>query len=289
MNFKTRIFNIGRLFFRIPFLENYLRLKMLKDPNSFIKKLIPNNYQYPINSYRIFKYNGVQLKADIRDFIGHRLYFGFKDDAHEQLMKLVKADFSVLDIGTNIGSTLLQFAKLVGKNGNVYGFEPDPLNYKNCVQNIELNHFNNVSVNNIGLGDEKGEFSLVIDTPTNRGGNRIQLDNPIGKESVKIKVFKLDDWINSAKITKVDLIKIDVEGFEMNVLKGGKETLKTYQPLLFIELDDNNLKLVGSSAQELVEFIENINYSIVNVETAEVVTRNTSFENCHFDIICRPL
>ena len=288
MNFKTRIFNIGRLLFMFPFLEKYLRKRMLSNPNKFVEKFIPNNYQYPINTYRVFNYKGVDLKVDIRDYVGHYLYFGFKDSGQEKFMQLVKADFVVLDIGTNIGSTLLQFANLAGHKGKVIGFEPDPFNYKNCIYNIGLNSFNNVIVNNIGLGNETGEFSLVVDTPTNRGGNRIQLDNPDGKEVVKIKVHKLDDWIGSANIVKVNLIKIDVEGFEMNVLKGSLETLKTHRPVFFIELDDNNLKMVGASAKVLVEFLEINGYSVVNAETDERVTGSSNFENCHYDIICRP-
>lgn len=288
MNFKTRIFNVGRLLFKISFFESYLRKRMLTNPTPLIEKLIPNNYQYPSNTNRIFNYKGVQLKADIRDFIGHRLYFAFKDDAHEKLMNLVKTDFVVLDIGTNIGSTLLQFANLVGENGKAYGFEPDPFNYKNCVQNIELNPFKNVSVSNIGLGNENGEFSLVVDTPTNRGGNRIQLENVSGKESVKIKVQRLDDWVLASNLKKINLMKIDVEGFEMNVLKGCTQVLKMHHPVLFIELDNENLKKVSSSAKELIEFIQLHNYSITNVETNEMVTASSNFENCHFDIICRP-
>jgi hypothetical protein len=143
-------------------------------------------------------------------------------------------------------------------------------------------------VANIGLGDAEGQFELIVDTPTNRGGNRILLSNEMKKESSLIHVKTLDNWIKNENITNVDLMKIDVEGFELNVLKGGIETIKKYRPALFIELDNENLKAVGANARALVEFVERFNYSIVNVETGEKVNMSSSFEKCHFDIICRP-
>lgn len=254
MYLKTKFLNIFRHVFKIPFLEKSLRkLTQEKKPNDLICKLVPNNYQYPTSSYRTFNYNGVNLKVDIRDYVGHYLYFGFKDKGHEKLYQLTKKDDIVLDIGTNIGSTLLGFANIIGNKGEVYGFEPDKYNYEQCQQNITLNNFKNIEVANIGLGNEKGEFSLVVDTPTNRGGNRISLNNN-NKMAEIITVDTLDNWFQSKKLSQIDLIKIDVEGFELNVLKGGSESIKKYQPKLFIELDDNNLKNVGNNASELILF-----------------------------------
>lgn len=287
LNIGNLIFNYirsGFIFFKLDYLlKNFSKGKY---PSSFTGKLVPNNYQYKQNSIRTFNYKGVNLSVDIRDYVGHFLYFGFKDDAHEKLMNLCKPNHTVLDIGTNIGSTLLQFANKIGRNGKVYGFEPDPTNYKACINNISLNDFHNLEVANIGLGDEKGSFNLVVDTETNRGGNRISFDNENQKTSTTIQVERLDDWVINKYINHVDLIKIDVEGFEMNVLKGAEETLKKYKPILFVELDNDNLKQVGSSAKELVSFLENLNYSITSAEEKKV-SHEDDFSNCHFDIIAR--
>lgn len=287
MTTKTKILNLFRRIFKISFLEQFLRQKIEKKPNSFYSKLAPNNYQYKRGTFREFTYNGVRLKADISDYIGYCLYFGFKDEALEKLIKLAQPGNVVLDIGTNIGSTLLQFAKKIGENGKVYGFEPDAQNYNACLVNINLNSLHNVEVFNIGLGDETGTFTLVVDTETNRGGNRISLSNENNKNNSKIHVERLDDWIKDKNLSRIDLIKIDVEGFELNVLKGAEETIKKHTPVLFIELDDNNLKAVGNSASELIKFLENLGYSVTKAETEELVLSDTDFRNCHYDIICK--
>lgn len=271
----------------IPFLEKLTKQNIENNPSSFFIKLAPNNYQYQKNSIRTFNYNGIKLAVDISDYVGHYLYFGFEDKAQEKLIQLAKSGDIVLDIGTNIGSTLLQFANKVGNNGRVYGFEPDPINYKVCLANIKLNSFTNIEVANIGLGNENGSFNLVVDTETNRGGNRISYNIETQKTSSKIYVVRLDEWIKYNKITKVDLIKIDVEGFELNVLKGAKEVLVLYKPVLFIELDDNNLRAVGNSANELVLYLEALNYLIESAETGEIIDANKNFTDCHYDIICK--
>lgn len=287
MTIKTKILNLFRRVFMIPFLEKLTKQNIENNPSSFFIKLAPNNYQYKKNSIRTFNYKGTKLAVDISDYVGHYLYFGFEDKAQEKLIQLAKSGDTVLDIGTNIGSTLLQFANKVGNNGRVYGFEPDLINYKICLDNINLNSFTNIEVANIGLGNENGSFNLVVDTETNRGGNRISYNIETQKTSSKIYVVRLDEWIKNNKITKVDLIKIDVEGFELNVLKGAKEVLVLYKPVLFIELDDNNLRAVGNSANELVLYLEALNYLIESAETGEIIDANKNFTDCHYDIICK--
>ena len=70
------------------------------------------------------------------------------------------------------------------------------------------------------------------------------------------------------------------------LLGGG--TITKYKPKLFIEVDDNNLKWMGSSARELIEKLEKLNYQIFNAETKSSVKSKDNFENCHFDIIALP-
>jgi FkbM family methyltransferase len=284
---KTKLFNLIRSTFKLYVFEKCLiKLVNGKAPNSFFAKLIPNNYQYAKNSFRIFEYNGVMLKLDISDYLAHYLYFGFKDSSHIKLYKLVKKNDLVLDIGTNFGTTLLQFAKIIGKNGFVYGFEPDPQNFSICQNNIKLNNFSNIKVENLGVGSKEDKLMLIVDSENNRGMNRISIENK-GKESYIVKIICLDDWIRSNNINQINLIKIDVEGFELEVLKGAEKTLKSIKPILFIELDDNNLKLQNSSAKELIEYLVQFEYEIMHSENEKMILSTDNFNNCHFDIICK--
>lgn len=283
---KTIFLNFFRKLFIYTFLDYLLRFCTLnKLSSSFIGRIVPGNYLYRQNTYRKFLFKSIHFYLDISDYVGHYLYFGFRDPAQDELMNIVKPGMNMLDIGTNIGSTLLQFAKLTGENGFVYGFEPDPINYQICLNNVQLNSFKNLVVANIGLGNEKGAYSLVVDTEGNRGGNRIKLHADTGKTNTLVQVEKLDDWIKQKMITQIDLIKIDVEGFEYNVLKGADETLRRFLPVLFIELDDTNLRALNSSAAELVTLLQNYGYTILHAVSKEKITPTSNFNNCHYDII----
>lgn len=289
MQVKTKALNFIRQIFKIPILERWLRKKTNgKTSNNFIYKLTPNNYQYQKGSIREFNYNGINFIVDIHDYVGHFLYFGFKEQGQQNLIALAKTDDIILDIGTNIGTTILQFAKKIGVNGFVYGFEPDSFNLRSCEANIKSNSFNNIKVFNFGLGDEIGKFNLFINDEANRGCNRISFDDDTTIESNSIEVNTIDNWVESSNITIINLIKIDVEGFEYKVLSGGKHLLKKMHPTLFIELDNDNLKAVGDSALDVIELLFTLGYkSIYNAETNEVITQNYNFNNCHFDIVAK--
>ena len=89
-------------------------------------------------------------------------------------------------------------------------------------------------------------------------------------------------------LTKIDAIKIDVEGFEYKVLKGSEGLLKKDHPLLFIELVDDNLKNNNSNANQLVDLLKQLNYKIVRPGTLSAFGDHYDFSNCAFDILCFP-
>jgi FkbM family methyltransferase len=153
-------------------------------------------------------------------------------------------------------------------------------------KNTALNSFFNVKVDNLGLGDVIGELLLVVDTESNRGGNRIS-KNTLGKEFYKVQIVSLDEWIKNKNVQHIDLIKMDVEGFEYNVLKGAEKTLEKFHPILFIELDDENLKLQDASAELVIKFLIEKNYVITNSENNESITEKSNFNYCHYDIIAK--
>ncbi len=283
---KTKFFNLFRYIFKISAFEKWLRENTIGKPQSdFYCKLVPNNYQYPFGTIKKIQFKEIILEVDIHDYVGHFLFFGFRDIAQERLIELSNPGNVVIDVGTNIGSSLLQFAKKIGSKGRVYGFEPDPFNYKKCLKNVSLNKFQNIEISNIGLGNESGKFSLIVDTESNRGGNRISFDKKTNKATTQIEVRKLDDWVSSKNIERVDLIKIDVEGFELKVLQGGRNLIEQFKPKLFIEIDDNNLRAVGDSAKKLISFLEDLNYKSINAVSLESINLGFNFDNCHFDII----
>lgn len=254
-----------------------------------ITKIVPNHYQYKKNTYRYAKRNNISYKLDISDIIDWFIYFDFSETSKVSLFKLAQKGNTIIDIGGNVGEISMNFARIVGDKGEVHSFEPHPINVKRFKENLSLNDLKNLTLNDKALGGEEGIFQLLIVDENNYGRNRIstKADDIKNKVCENVQVVLLDNYIEKCKIEKVDLIKIDVEGYEMNVLKGAKNTLKKYHPILFIEIDDNNLKLQDSCSKELIDFLKDFEYSLYFAENNQEIPKNFDFNNCHFDLIAK--
>jgi FkbM family methyltransferase len=276
--------NLFRNFFRIqPFEKILVSLTCGRPARHFFSKFVPNPYQYPVNSLRVIERKGIKMRLDISDYIGHYIYFGFEDPSFESLMQLCTDGANVLDVGANVGWTVLNIAKRI-QTGMVLGFEPDPFNYQRCMENVSLNDPRNVLLFPVGLSDIKATLNMEVRVASNRGGNRI-LSSGAGHQ---VEVVKLDDFEPIKNLGHVDLIKIDVEGYEMNVLKGARGLLEKHHPVLFIEVDDSNLRDQGYSARELIVFLnDNAYHNLVSSDDGRSITSTDDFTKCHFDIVAR--
>ena len=154
----------------------------------------------------------------------------------------------ILDIGANIGRHTLQFSE--NQKSKIISFEPQKDTFEALKRNVYLNKRKNVRLFNIGLFDENKEVELNI-CDSNCGANSIALKRDGKKE--KIFVQKLDDFLKKENFSP-DFIKIDVEGAELNVLKGAINTIKKNGPIIYLEilkdkrgifklLEDNNYSL----------------------------------------------
>lgn len=280
---RTRFFNIFRNVFKMPLLEVVLsKLTNNQGYENFFVKLIPQNYQYPKGSYRIVKRRGIRFRLDVSEYMEWVIYFGLTVEDRESLYPLVKKGMVILDIGTNIGETLLYFASQTGANGHVFGFEPVSLNYRKCLDNISLNTFENIEVNQLAVSDKQETLYFGDSNNSNSGG--IFMHKEKGNTLDSVRAITLDHFVNEKKIKKIDLIKIDVEGFEGNVLKGAENTIRDLKPLLFVEVDETNLKRQGSSAVKLETLIRSYGYSVKKTNQGKVYTGSSQ----HYDIICEP-
>lgn len=151
----------------------------------------------------------------------------------------------VLECGGHHGLTAVVISKWIGQAGRVYCFEPNPENLPIINKNIEINDIHNVVVIPKAVGAADGKIKI-----TNSDSNSYILK---GSENngVEVAVVRVDDYLN----LKPTMLKIDVEGFEVEVLKGAKELLKTH-PKLAIELHPDMIQRYKSSVEELLSLID---------------------------------
>ncbi len=282
---KTKFINLFRTVFTLPPFEDALVALTSKSRSPLLRKFVPPNYLYKRESFRTITRENIKYKLDISNVVDHYLYFGLEDPVYTSVLETIQNANTILDIGANIGTTSLYFASL-NANAKIISFEPHPDTFKRAEENIKLNSFRNIELLNIGLGEQKAELKLYEVNENNPGMNRILAEETNLPYKI-IQVDLLDKIMEEKNTPPVDFIKIDVEGFEYSVLKGGANTLKN-KPVLFIELDDNNLRENNSTAEELIKMLYAIGYTrFYRADTSEAVSSATNFSHCHFDLIAK--
>ncbi len=207
------------------------------------------------------------------------------------LEKFLKPGDCFVDIGANIGLMTIFASHCVGKTGKVLAFEAHPETYGLLKYNLEINKIENTETFAFALGDENGTAFIYDNWDINRGGASLVIKNE-ASEGHEIQVRKLDELISPE--TKPKVMKIDVEGFEMQVLKGAKETIAATKPILIVEfsaLRDNHYDHF-----EMIDFIESFGFyelfklSGTKERKSELVKINAREELPeHDNVVCIPM
>jgi len=201
----------------------------------------------------------------------------------ELFKKLIKPGMVVMDAGANIGYYTLIAAKLVGNNGRVYAFEPDPNNYKLLVKNIKTNGYTNIIPIQKALSNKNKKIKLFVDKVA-WGNQSFSENNVPGKAGfVKVRTITLDDFSeNVVNDKKIDLIKMDTQGAEGLIIEGAKKILRNSKSSLKITMEfwPYGLKNVGTDPLKLlrklksygfkIKLIDEINECISDIEIMKI-------------------
>lgn len=208
----------------------------------------------PENPITVFesKY-GFRLKANLANPEHQYLYFyGTHDERHvvTKLLKIIQPGDICWDIGANIGFYTCLLASQVEDAGEVVAFEPALRTCGYLHENVSLNRFMNVTVVNKGLSDKIEQRHLYYaEAGLAEGTASLKYANG-RRASERVTLDTIDNLTRELAVP--NFIKIDVEGYQLEVLRGGEDCLKTHAPLLMAELKD-----VGEANQTLFEEIEN--------------------------------
>lgn len=190
----------------------------------------------------IKKVQGSKMRLDLKDEgISKDLVLdGIREpESTKEIKKIVKPGDVVVEAGANIGYYALMESQLVGKKGKVYAIEPIAENVKCLKNNIKLNNYPNIEVFQIAIGEKEKMAKMHIASHSNWNSFINHRRGIIGTKD--IKVTSLDNFLKNKR--HPNLIRMDVEGYEYNIIKGMKNTLKSKRPLkLFIELHPHIMK-----------------------------------------------
>jgi FkbM family methyltransferase len=159
----------------------------------------------------------------------------FEPHMIELFRNLADSSQVILDIGANIGCTAILFGDMAQQ---VHAFEPSPTTYAYLRQNLQSNGTGNVTMHNVGLGAEEATTTITF-APNNRSGGFVSdlTKADANHVSEQIEIRTMDDVVAKLALRALDFIKIDVEGFEGNVLRGAGATLDRYRPVVVLELN----------------------------------------------------
>jgi FkbM family methyltransferase len=187
------------------------------------------------------------------------LNFGsFEARELEILAGLCKGKGTLFDIGANVGWYSLNLAKRFPAL-RVFSFEPVPATYKTLRANIALNGLSNIHTFNHGLSDRRGKTSFFVDPSCSGSASAARLTGSRHLTRVVCRVQKLDDFVKRRRV-KVDVIKCDVEGAELLVLKGGIQTLERDQPIIFLEMLRKWSAAFGYHPNDIIKLLSNLGY-----------------------------
>jgi FkbM family methyltransferase len=179
------------------------------------------------------------------------------------LRSILKKGDCFVDVGANIGLMSIFAAECVGREGKILAFEAHPKTAILLQENIELNGLKNIQVCQYALGSTEGKTHIYDNWQVNRGGASLVVKTD-ASEAYEIDIHSMDQVFPADRIPKA--IKIDVEGFELEVLKGATETIRKHHPVLIVELSENRSNVHDSSV-ELIDFIKSLgNYRIYKLK-----------------------
>lgn len=217
--------------------------------------------------------NGLHWELDLCEGIDLAIFaFGsFEHETARALKKLVTPGSIVLDIGANIGAHTLDLARLVGPAGKVYAFEPTAYAFNKLKRNLALNPEISARVvpEQVRLTCERGlDCSIEVYSSWRVIGEERRHPKHLGiaQSTTAAAVLTLDDYCNNSNLYGISFVKLDVDGFETEVLSGGIQTLRRDLPTICLELAPYALEERGSSLRELLAVLGNLGYRLRNLK-----------------------
>ena len=198
--------------------------------------------------------------------------------------RLLRPGMTVLDIGAHHGLYTLLCSKCVGRKGQVIAFEASPREVRRLLKHVRINRCSNVRVEPHAVGSETGSADLYVVNGSCNWGNSLRA--PVLFEStfkIPVQVCPVDDVLLELGISRVDFIKLDVEGAELSALKGAARLLRgVARPAILVEVQDVRTQPWGYPSRAIVEFLTRAGYRWFELN-ADGSLRRTSHELNYYD------
>lgn len=212
------------------------------------------------------------------------LFFSYYQNVYEPSVSslfcsLIEKGMTVVDVGANLGYYTLLAAKRVGDNGLIIAFEPNPFMFDLLQENIRINGWKNVQAFQLAVSDSEGKRQFNLPKLNVAAASfTIWNENDVA-ESITVNAVSLDCFLQ----VDPDIIKIDVEGAELEVLRGMREILVKGKVKVMCEVHPAQLSSLGYSVKEIEEILNQYNYNIYLISEERLIsTTSITDEYAHY-------
>ena len=215
--------------------------------------------------------NGMKIKVHLNDHVGGVIIrTGYYEiDTVRLIQRLLKPGMVFFDVGTHVGQYTLLASESVGGAGEVHSFEPDPVTYRWFASNVKRNGLTNVRANQLALAGQPGTLTLFLSEDYDIGSNSLRRPSSFSGRMCEVEAVTLDSYIESRRVSRVDVMKIDVEGAECEVLKGASALLgREDRPVMILEFEEARQLAFQSSCAELAALLVAKGYELFRYESS---------------------
>ncbi len=248
----------------------------------FLKKFVPKNVtKLILAKWRVFfveessqeilvnNFDGdLNFYCDISEHIGSQIYWQGFYSVKELLIleKILKPKMFFVDIGANQGEFTVFAAKRLTE-GKVISFEPVSTVFEKLEKNVDANNFKDrVDLIRKGLSDKNTTAEIYTepgkseDGTVNQGLYTIHRTDTRSMIQETIELIRFDDFVDSYSLSCLDVMKIDIEGSELAVLRGAKQALEKFKPIILIEVNKLTSEAAGYQATEILDYLTSLGY-----------------------------
>jgi FkbM family methyltransferase len=250
---------------------------------------------------RLFElHNKTRLYLDPNDYVQCMMFYNrYSREILEVFRSFARPGDTVVDVGAHIGYFTLFLAELVGARGHVYSFEPDPRASSFLTKSVDSSGMDWIHVSPLALGSGRGSIKFFLAKGLGSSSAIKAVQQLDAKETI-VPTVSLDELVAEGRVVgTIRLVKIDIEGFELDAIRGMLKVLRDHRPVVLVEVNKEMLHARGESPASLFALLTSLEYRLEALlkprrgkYKESVVTRSirdTDHDAGYYDVVCLPI
>ena len=237
---------------------------------SYTKIGSPGTVLQTVGGYGPFKFDGHFAFSNFEEW-GGRHNAGFRES-----IEASRGKQCVLDIGAHIGLVSMPMSSVISDDGDVYSFEPAEVNRKYLLKHVLINNIKNIHVQDFLVGDVDGINVEFFEQKNDTVQNSVVIKKNHDAYTKTHKIQRTIDDFCAENHLIPDVIKIDVEGYELSVLRGAKKIISSSKPIIFLSVHPREIELLGEDINNITKMVDELGYGMSEADGSAVTSLKLS-------------